>query len=391
MSRARKKARSSTGSGTVEHRGNAWFVRRSEGVGEQRRRWRDGPFHTKEEAIAHRDKGKRLRGTPATICSVWLLDWVERTKVELYAEEREADANIKHRHVRLHLAPNLDRIRIGDLRVGDLNHLWRKLNDEGLSRKTINNVKSTLSVALADAVADGLLNVNPVRDSRLPRQHRGTADQSPAPDALEKVLEDDDLLRFLRWCLDNVYQSTWALPLLVIADTGMRRGVGQGTLSESIDFQAGTLKIERQVVQLDAGKLAVRLLKTKASRRAIPLAPRTLAALQAYRRRLPVHPISGLVFTNADGRALIPDSLTQFVEKVLVSQLDLPKSFSPHALRHTHASVLLAADIPVADVSKRLGHSNPFVTLSIYSRGTIAGGTRAATKWQDLTGDAADG
>lgn len=391
MTRARKHARNSYGRGTVEKRGSVWFIRHSEGVGDERKRRREGPFQSKEEAVAHRDRGKRLRGTPATVCSVWLLDWAERTKFELYAEERESDANIKHRHIRLHLAPNLDRIRIGDLRVGDLNHLWRQLNDGGLSRKTVNNVRSTLSVALSDAVADGLLDFNPVRDSRLPRQHRGTADQSPAPDALEKVLEDDELQRFLRWCVDNVYRSTWALPLLVIADTGMRRGEALGIHWESIDFQAGTLNIERQVVQLDSGELRIRLLKTKASRRTIVLAPRTLAALQAYRRRLPVHPISGLVFSDDQGRALIPDSLTQFVEKVLVSQLDLPESFSPHALRHTHASVLLAADIPVADVARRLGHSNPFVTLSVYARGTIAGGSRAAAKWQDLTGDVADG
>lgn len=309
MTRARKHARNSYGTGTVEKRGNSWFIRHSEGVGDQRRRWRDGPFHTKEEALAHRDRGKRLRGTPATLCSVWLLEWAERTKAELYEVEREADANIKHRHVRLHLAPYLDRIRIGDLRVGDLNELWRLLKDKGLSRKTINNVKSTLSVAIADAVADGLLNFNPVRDSRLPRLHRGTADQSPAPDALEKVLETEDLMRLLRWCLDNIYTSTWALPLLVITDTGMRRGEALGIHWESIDFTVGTLKVERQVVQLDSGELAVRVLKTKASRRTIPLAPRTLAVLQAYRRRLPVLPISGLVFVNNENRPLVPDSL----------------------------------------------------------------------------------
>lgn len=38
-----------------------------------------------------------------------------------------------------------------------------------------------------------------------------------------------------------------------------------------------------------------------------------------------------------------------------------------HALRHTHASQLIAAGIDVVTVSKRLGHSKPTVTLNTYA------------------------
>ena len=38
-----------------------------------------------------------------------------------------------------------------------------------------------------------------------------------------------------------------------------------------------------------------------------------------------------------------------------------------HALRHTHASALIAAGIDVVKISKRLGHSSPTVTLRIYA------------------------
>ena len=38
-----------------------------------------------------------------------------------------------------------------------------------------------------------------------------------------------------------------------------------------------------------------------------------------------------------------------------------------HALRHTHASMLIAAGLPITVVSKRLGHASPAVTLSIYA------------------------
>ncbi len=38
-----------------------------------------------------------------------------------------------------------------------------------------------------------------------------------------------------------------------------------------------------------------------------------------------------------------------------------------HALRHTHASMLIDAGIDVVKVSKRLGHADPSVTLRVYS------------------------
>jgi len=37
-----------------------------------------------------------------------------------------------------------------------------------------------------------------------------------------------------------------------------------------------------------------------------------------------------------------------------------------HALRHTHATKLLAAGKPIMDVSRRLGHSKPSHTLDLY-------------------------
>jgi integrase len=38
-----------------------------------------------------------------------------------------------------------------------------------------------------------------------------------------------------------------------------------------------------------------------------------------------------------------------------------------HDLRHKHATLLLLAGVPVNVVSKRLGHANATVTLSVYA------------------------
>jgi integrase len=38
-----------------------------------------------------------------------------------------------------------------------------------------------------------------------------------------------------------------------------------------------------------------------------------------------------------------------------------------HALGHTHASQLIAAGVDVVTIAKRLGHSSPNITLSVYA------------------------
>jgi integrase len=48
------------------------------------------------------------------------------------------------------------------------------------------------------------------------------------------------------------------------------------------------------------------------------------------------------------------------------NSLRLPE-MTMHDLRHLHASLLLEAGLPVPQVSKRLGHATPAITMSIYA------------------------
>jgi integrase len=60
-----------------------------------------------------------------------------------------------------------------------------------------------------------------------------------------------------------------------------------------------------------------------------------------------------------------PDRLSSTWAKT-VAVLKLPK-VTFHALRHTHVSQLIAAGLDVVSVSRRVGHSNPTVTLGLYA------------------------
>jgi integrase len=82
-----------------------------------------------------------------------------------------------------------------------------------------------------------------------------------------------------------------------------------------------------------------------------------------------------LVFSDIEGNMLSPDNLSRDWWRVCDARR-LP-SISFHALRHTHASMLLRAGVDVLTVSRRLGHAKPAVTLDTY--GHLIEGADAAT------------
>lgn len=67
-----------------------------------------------------------------------------------------------------------------------------------------------------------------------------------------------------------------------------------------------------------------------------------------------------MVFCNHDGAPISPNCFS-----VMWGRAVPQATF--HALRHTHASALIAGGIDVVTVSRRLGHSNPTITLGVYA------------------------
>jgi integrase len=63
---------------------------------------------------------------------------------------------------------------------------------------------------------------------------------------------------------------------------------------------------------------------------------------------------------------MLPDSVSSEWRRV-VKALGLPKVVTLHALRHTHASQLIASGMDVLTISRRLGHGSPSITLDVYS------------------------
>lgn len=163
-------------------------------------------------------------------------------------------------------------------------------------------------------------------------------------------------------------------PLIVLAlATGMRRGELLALRWSDLDLDAGKLRVERSLEQTKTGGLRFKPPKTKHGRRTITLPANAVAALRAHRKKqleLRVATGSGklpddaLVFGHLDGSPRSPRALSKEWKR-LVAAHKLPK-VTFHALRHSHASALIASGLDVLTISRRLGHGSPAITLTVY-------------------------
>ena len=83
-------------------------------------------------------------------------------------------------------------------------------------------------------------------------------------------------------------------------------------------------------------------------------------------RRLPRRKIGGRSSCNRRPRGPLRPSAVSIDWGELADRIGVPE-VTFHALRHTHASQLIASGIDIVTISKRLGHANPNVTLGIYA------------------------
>jgi integrase len=158
----------------------------------------------------------------------------------------------------------------------------------------------------------------------------------------------------------------------VALSLGLRIGEVLGLRWEDVDLAAGTLRVAQAVGRV-GGKLVFGAPKTPRSRRILPLPAALARALAAERDRQRADRERagdrwrerGLVFTTRAGTPLEPRNAVRAF-KALLKEADLP-DIRFHDLRHSCASLLVAAGHHPRVVMETLGHSQIGITMEVYS------------------------
>jgi integrase len=377
-STAPRTRRRSSGEGSVYQNGDRWrgAVTWTDPDGTRHRRTVTG--RTSADARAKLDELRReLRlGTlapvgPALTVGDFLAGWVERDR----ARVRPSTWRKRESHVRVYLVPALGRIALARLTAADVERALSaflaggrpdrpakrsrgRQNAGGVSPQTVRHIRTTLRRALADAVRDGLAGRNAAADSRPPYlPHRPIS-----------YLTARDLGRLLDATAEGPYGPIYALA----ATTGLRLGEILGLAWA--DVSDGRLTVRRSLALAHGNGWELAEPKSARSRRTIPLPARAQLALEVQRTRQRFarnaagdawQDRAGLVFTDAVGRPLRPEAVSRAFGKAR-DAAGVPR-IRFHDLRHSAATTLLAAGVPLAVISEWLGHSGIAITASSYA------------------------
>jgi integrase len=175
-------------------------------------------------------------------------------------------------------------------------------------------------------------------------------------------------------------------------DSGMRPGELFGLGWGDVLWDQGAVMVRFNLEEL-AGRLRLKETKTRAGRRKVLLAERTMQALAAHRDRMMKegHDVMhGKVFPATNGAYLRQSNFRRATFAPALARAGLPPSVRLNDLRHSSATLLLSAGVGVKLVSQRLGHSSISVTLAYYSHILPDEQERVRGVVMDLFGPSAD-
>jgi integrase len=237
-------------------------------------------------------------------------------------------------------------------------HRW--MLDKGLSNQSVTHAHRVLSKALNDATSWGIITKNPASSVSPPRPERKEVE----------VWDMDSINTFMEASQDSPFHEAFMLAL----HTGMRRSEITGLRWHGVDLPASTIRVTGTLQRVTGHGLLAGQPKTKTGRRAIALGPTTIDLLHGLRgKQLALQAElgdlyqneDGHVFTNDLGKPIDSNRLSREFAKV-VKRAGLPHA-TLHGLRHCMASLMLADGASIKTVAEKLGHSNPSLTLDVYS------------------------
>lgn len=303
----------------------------------------------------------------------YLDQWLEGSRTSV----RQRTHNDYERMLRGYIRPHLGHVRLEALTTPMIRTAYAKLLEtrigkppaEGederrtLSPRTVRYAHSVLRLALGMAADDGLIRSNPARAKKLlPMMKREE----------QRVLSREQAVKLLSATKSERTGALWNL----LVRTGLRPG--EALALKWRDLRDSKVKVQRTLCPTtkdDAGKWwRLEEPKTAKSRRTVELHPETVEALEFHRGLQQVdketagegYTDEGFIFASPTGQPLRQDVLYKGDFKRACTAAGVPY-VRMYDLRHTAATLMLEAGVPLKVVSEQLGHASITMTADVYT------------------------
>jgi integrase len=322
--------------------------------GKQKRRVVYGA--TKQEVLAKLREVQSLHaaGTLADPSALTVEGWLRHWSETVGKTKRGATQERRQVYIDKHIVPYVGGIRLARLQLVHLESWLAELERDGRSDWTRHQAATVLGTALRRAVKTKLIPFSPAADLVKPR---------PKEREVE-IYTEEEANRLLDSSRPHRLHALYVLALTA----GMREGELLALHWPEVDFEGGAVKVVR-TLRAAKGGFSLEPPKSKRSRRTIDLPRVALDALHEHRKRMLAEGRdvkAGPVFVTRTGNFMSRSNLVRQVHRPMLHRAGLAER-KFHALRHTHASTLLARGRSIRAVSERLGHGSPELTLRVYA------------------------
>ena len=247
-----------------------------------------------------------------------------------------------------------------------LDHL---ITDCESQERTVKDIKTLLSGIMDQAVRDGLIAINPVKEA--------TMNKTLILKHAKVKNDDDDFFSFKEAQLFLTIAESHELYELFFVTLffGLRREEVLGLRWSCVDFDAKEFRVNHTVTK---GMTVNRVnsTKTATSARTYPLTEeqvkmfKHLKAKETENRDLfgSAYHDNDYIFKHEDGSLYYPDYPTKAFGKLIKSHPELPQGITFHGLRKSCVSILVHEGYDVKRIQKWVGHADIDTTLKIYAK-----------------------
>lgn len=279
------------------------------------------------------------------------------------------------RFIDTHIIPALGNHLIIDIKPAMIQSFLLAFQKKGYAHATCIKLYNILNGIFTMAFMDETLETNPMARVTRPSMSKEQEYEKEYDDDVDDNDDDIDVdddekaytvdeVRYIIECIKKAPLKWRALIYLTI-DTGARRGEIVGLMWKNINLDSGTIII-RHNYQYTKKKGTYFTSSKNTKKRKVDIGEETIKILKEWKQVQSSTCASPYVFSQNDSaEPMFPQSPTRYFKR-FGKRFNI-KDFHPHKLRHTNASIALLHGADVVSVSKRLGHSDPSVTLKMYS------------------------
>lgn len=305
-------------------------------------------------AIAERDAGVVLLTETPTL-ERYLTRWLNNSvRASVRQRTYESYEYVVHKH----LVPALGAKKLKNLTPDQVQDFYQWKLDEGLSRRTVQLIHTTLNKALKQAAKWGLVRLNVAEAVDAPRPEKRDI----------RPLSEEQVKVFLNTVKGDRLEALYTLAIT----TGLRQGELLGLRWEDVYLEEGVVRVRQQLTRTEEGSSFTKPKNGKG--RSVSLRDSTVEVLRLHQEKQTdeksimgnLWKATGLVFTSTVGTALNPSNVTNRSFRPLLQQAELPQ-IRFHDLRHTFATLFLSEGVHPKIVQEMLGHATINITLDTYS------------------------